>query len=180
MKKKYVLRKEVKNLLNKTLLTIIIFLIGMILVKENPNLKSVLNKTIYEDSFKFIKNKKIYEKYFGNILSSNKLTKKEERVSSFTLNYKSKVKYKDGVKLKVDKNYLVPVIESGVIIYMNNKTIVVEQTNGVELTYESIINSNYKLYDYVEKGEILGQVDKNNLYLKFKKGGKYLDYKEYI
>ena len=39
MKEKLVLRKEIKNLLSKLLLSIIIFLIGMILVKTNPKLK---------------------------------------------------------------------------------------------------------------------------------------------
>ena len=37
-----------------------------------------------------------------------------------------------------------------------------------------------KLYDYVEKGKLLGETKDNNLYLVYQKDGQYLDYKEYI
>ena len=63
MIKKYRLKKEVKNILNKTLLTILIFLIGMILIKENPELKTNIRKIFYEDNIKFINYKNLYEKY---------------------------------------------------------------------------------------------------------------------
>ena len=59
-------------------------------------------------------------------------------------------------------------------------TIVVEQTDGIEVFYSNIKLNNIKLYDYLEKGELLGEVNDNTLYLVFEKEGKYLDYKEYI
>ena len=37
-----------------------------------------------------------------------------------------------------------------------------------------------KLYDYVEKGELLGETNNNTLFLTFQKNGEYLDYKKYI
>ena len=39
---------------------------------------------------------------------------------------------------------------------------------------------NYKLYDYVEKGELIGETINKNLILQFQKNGEYLDYKEII
>ena len=54
----------IKKLISKILITVIIFLIGMILVKNNPKLKKFIRKNIYEVSFKFTKMKKTYEKYF--------------------------------------------------------------------------------------------------------------------
>ena len=82
--------------------------------------------------------------------------------------------------LSVDSNYMVPVIESGIIIYLENKKVIISQVNGINTEYSNINASNYKLYDYVEKGKLLGEVDGNKLYLSFEKEGKYLDYKKYI
>lgn len=185
MKKKYVLKKEIKNLLNKTLLTIAIFLIGMILIKQNPKFKENIKSSVYEGNIKFVSYKNFYEKYFGKFLSENKLVKKEMPVSSNKLSYKKSKKVKDGVCLQVVNNYATPVLESGVIIFIGTKdklknTIVVEQTNGINTYYSNIVNSNYKLYDYVSKGDVLGQVESDKLYLKFQKDGKYLDYQKYI
>ena len=36
-----------------------------------------------------------------------------------------------------------------------------------------------KLYDYVDKGTLVGEVN-NTLYLVFSKGDKYLNYEEYL
>ena len=77
-----------------------------------------------------------------------------------------------------------PLLESGVVVYIGEKeslghTIIVEQVDGID-TYYSNINSNIKLYDYVEKGELLGEAKDNTLFLTFQKNGEYLDYKEFI
>ena len=79
---------------------------------------------------------------------------------------------------------MVPILESGVVVFIGEKenyknTIIVEQTNGVDVFYGNIKSNNIKLYDYVEKGELLGEVNKE-LYLVFQKNGEYLDYKKYI
>ena len=42
------------------------------------------------------------------------------------------------------------------------------------------MNSDIKIYDYVQKGTLLGEVVDNKLYLVFQKEGKYLNYKDYI
>ena len=183
MKEKLVLRKEIKNLLNKLLLSIIIFLIGMILVKTNPKLKPTIKTKLYEESLPFQKLKNTYEKYLGNILSVDKLSKEQE-VFNETLSYNNLKKYKDGVKLTVSNNYMVPIIESGVVVFIGEKedyknTIIVEQIDGIDTFYGNIKANNIKLYDYVEKGELLGEANKE-LYLVFQKDGAYLDYKKYI
>ena len=40
-------------------------------------------------------------------------------------------------------------------------------------------NTSVKLYDYVEKGTLLGEVSNNTLYLVYEKDGKFLDMEEY-
>ena len=185
VKKKLVLRREVKIFINKTLLTILIFLIGMILVKKDSKYKNIIITNVYEKSFKFTKIKNLYEKYFGNILSVDKILAEEKSVFSEKLNYKKENTYKDGVALTVDDNYMVPVLESGIVVYIGDKeeygsTIIVEQVNGISTYYSNINPSNIKLYDYVEKGKLLGEVKTNKLYLLFEKDGKFIDYKKYI
>ena len=41
-------------------------------------------------------------------------------------------------------------------------------------------NSSVKLYDYVEKGALLGEVKENSLYLVYSKEDKFLNYEEYL
>lgn len=179
IEKRYVLKKSIKKIINKLMIMTIIVLSGMILVKINPELKEQIKRIVYDNNFKLIENKKLYEKYFGDILSK-KYSNNNEMVSMEKLNYKKYEKYKEGVKLTVTNNYSVPVLESGVITYINNDTILIEQVNGIKVSYSNISLSNIKLYDYLEKGSILGEVKGNELYLKFQKDGKYLDYKKYI
>ena len=180
MKERLVLRKEIKKILNKLLLSIIIFLIGMILVKTKPNLKEVLKTKLYEESLPFQKLKNTYNKYVGKIIK----VEKTKPVFNETLEYNNISNYKDGVKLKVSDNYMVPVLESGVVVFIGEKenyknTIIIEQVDGVDVFYGNIKNNNIKLYDYVEKGELLGETN-NELYLVFQKDGAYIDYKKYI
>ncbi len=186
VEEKIVLKKKVKVLLSKVLLSIILLLIGMISIKEKPSLKVKLQETIYEKSIKPQKMKSIYEKYFGNILSISKTKKKTTTpVFSEKLTYESIKPYENGVKLKVKENYQVPVLETGVVIFLGEKekygqTVIVEQVDGIDTFYSNIKTDNIKLYDYVEKGEVIGIANDNYFYLVFKKNGEYLDYKEYI
>jgi len=80
---------------------------------------------------------------------------------------------------------LVPVIESGIVVFMGNKdnygnVIIVQQVNGIDIWYVGVENSNIKMYDYIEKGSLLGEAINNEIYLYYQKGGEFLDYKEYL
>lgn len=185
LKKKLTLKKNIKIALTKVLVTVLIFLIGMILVKKNPQNKVFIQKNIYEDSLKFTKTKEMYNKYFGSILPIDKILYEDKPVFNEKITYKEKHAYKDGVALTVDNKYMVPTLESGIIIYIGEKegygqTIILEQTNGIDVFYSNIETSNIKLYDYIEKGDYLGEAKSNKIYLVFQKDGQILDYKEYI
>lgn len=185
VKKKLVLKKNVRNFITRALITVIIFLIGMILVKSDSSIKNCILKQVYDTNFKFTKIKSVYEKYFGNILSVDKLAIDEKQVFQESLSYQKANSYLDGVKLKVSENYMVPVLESGIVIFMGEKdgygnTVVIEQVDGIDVYYSNISTDGIKLYDYVEKGKLLGEAQDEKLYLVFQKDGSYLDYKEYI
>lgn len=174
IKEKLVLRKEIKKIIRKALYTTIIFLIGMILIKQNPSYKDKINNIIYKDNPNYIHLKKTYDKYFSN--------KKEETKSVFSENiaYQNREDIKDGVELTVSNNYLVPILESGIIIYLENNKVIISQVNGINVEYNNVKVNNYKLYDYIEKGKLLGETIDNKLILKFEKEGEYLDYKKYL
>ena len=89
------------------------------------------------------------------------------------------------MELEVSKEYLTPALESGIVVFMGEKedygtTIIIQQIDGVDVWYCNIEAKDIKMYDYVKKGALIGQVKSNKLYLVFQKEGKYLNYKEYI
>ena len=183
LKERLVLKKCIRRFISQSLLSIIILLIGLILIKKNPVLKKDIKKNVYEDSLNFIKVKELYDNYLGDIVPTKTIFKEEQAVFNETLTYSKKEKYKDGVKLSVSNNYLVPAIQSGIVVFIGDKddygkTIIVEQTDGVDVFYSNINEAKVSLYDYVDKGTSIGEVN-NSLILLFQKEGKIIDYKDY-
>ena len=171
--------------LNRLLISGIILLVCLCIIKVNPSFKLWINKNVYQTNFSFAKIDKMYNKYFGSIFPLPNLTPDTAMVFDEKLTYKAKEDYNEGVKLTVDNNYLVPILESGIIVFSGNKdnygnTIIVQQVNGIDLWYVGVENSSYKIYDYVEKGKLLGEAISNEIYLYFQKAGEFLDYKEYL
>ena len=94
-----------------------------------------------------------------------------------------KEEYKEGVKLKLQNN-LVPVSESGIVVFIGEKesfgnVVIIQRVDGIDQWYGGIINTNVKLYDYVEKGTLLGEIN-DYLYISFKKNGEVTDYEKYL
>lgn len=173
---------NIKIFISKTLITIIITLILLIIMKSNSCFKTNFYKYVYDTNFSFTKISNLYNKYFGNIIEIP--TYKEETVFNEKINYQDKEPYLDGVKLKVDKNYSVINQEKGMVVYIGKKenygnVIIIEQTNGIDVWYGNIENVDVILYDYVEAGKVLGEVH-DYLYLVYKKDGNTLNYEDYI
>ena len=180
--KKKVVKKKTMSIINRVMLTTVVFLIGLIVSRNNTQVKEFINKNIYTPTFKFVDAKKLYNKYFGKYVGEKEETKEvfTEKISYSDLNV-----YKDGVKLKVSQNYLVPALESGIVIFMGEKegygnTLIIEQINGVDVWYSNIDIKDVKMYDYVEKGALIGESTDDKIYLLFQKNGEFLSYKEYI
>ena len=170
----------------KALLVVFLTLLVLIFMKKDPQFKTDFYKFVYNSHFSFATFNDVYEKYMGNPLPfKDLLVQGTEPVFNEQLVYKETNIYKDGVELKVDKNYMVPALDSGIVVFIGDKedykdTVIVQQANGIDVWYSNVAVNNLKLYDYIEKGSLIGEVKTDSLYMVFKKDGKMLDYKDYI
>ena len=174
-----------KNLGVRTIISIILFLSLAIICKGNKEYKEVIYEKVYNTNFSFTKVKNIYDKYLGGVIPLDNLTTKIEPVFKEQLTYTDKSLYHDGVKLQVSNNYLVPALASGLVVYSGVKdnygeVIIIEGIDGVDIWYGNLNTKAVNLYDYVEAGDLLGEVNQDSLYLVYMKDGKYLNYEDYL
>lgn len=180
--------KFLKPFLYKFLITLVLVLTVLVVTKTNDKYKAIIKQNVYDKNFSFATINNLYTKYLGSVLPFKDLKLfKDETKTTFNekLKYSEANKYLDGVKLTVEKNYLVPIQESGMVVFQGEKEgygniVIIQQINGVDLWYGNLQNINVELYDYVEKGKLLGEAKGTNLYLVYQKDGEYVDYKEYI
>lgn len=171
---------------NKILVCSILFVLLLIVTKAKPEYKDTIYTKVFENNFSFAKINNLYKKYLGNILPFDKIVPDDEvMVFNEKLTYKSVSLYKDGAKLSVNKSYLVPTIQSGIIVFIGEKenygkTIIVQQVDGIDVWYGNVEIGSMKLYDYIEKGSLLGSSISEEIYIVFQKEGKFLNYKEYL
>lgn len=171
--------------LTKFLLVIILTLITLIAIKKDIKFKKLFYKYIYEDSINFAKINEYYEKIFGSYIPFENTTNKVTPVFNEKLTYISSNKYLDGVKLTVENNYLVPVLQSGLVVYIGEKegygnTVIVQGIDGIDIWYGNVTNISISLYDYIDKKSLLGTAKDDVLYLVYKKDGEILNYEEYL
>ncbi len=170
----------------KLMATIILTLSILIGIKQSKTFKKVFYEQVYETNFSFAYINNVYKNLFGNPIPFQELVKTPVQATfKEQLVYKEKENYKEGVKLTVEDHYLVPIKNSGLVVFIGEKegygkTVIIQQMNGVDLWYGGLKEINVKLYDYVEEGSLLGETENQNLFLVFKKEGTTLDYKEYL
>lgn len=189
--KKYKVKTSEKNHyiahfpLTKLLCTIILTLLCLIGLRKSVELKKIFNNYVYENNFSFAQVRSLYQSFFGETLPfENMLGSSTKPVFNEKFLFSAREEYLEGNKFFVTKQYLMPILESGMVVFIGDKegygnTIIVQQVNGVD-TWYSNVSSNVKLYDYVEKGDVLGEVQGDFLYLTFKKDGTSVGYEEYI
>ncbi len=176
-------KKYLINLAIRFLVVAVILFSLAIIYKGNNDLKDSISGCFFKEDISFTKINKIYYKYLGGLLpmkSDDKVTE----VFNEKLIYNDSSIYYDGVRLLVAESYLVPTIDEGMVVFIGDKenygkTIIIENLDGVDFWYGNINNTSLKLYDYVEKGSLVGEVN-DDLYMVFSKDGKYLNYEEYI
>ncbi len=175
---------KVIGYINKFLFTVLLTVIALIVLKANSKFKTTFYKYVYEDNISFAEVNKLYKKYFGSQIPFSDMFKETKTVFNEKLKYNNKKEYKEGVELEVDNSYLVPAIEEGMVVFVGDKenygkTVIVSGTNGVDIWYSNI-NSNVKLYDYIEKNFLIGEAIDKKIYLVFKKDKEILKHEDYI
>lgn len=173
-----------KKIIIKFLLSLIIMLVLLILIKQNVEFKTKFYQYVYDTNFSFATINNWYESKFGSPLPFKDLINDTQTVFKEKLKYSESSKYKDGVKLEVGSNYLVPSLEKGIVIFIGEKedygnTVIVQQQNGIDVWYSNLESISVKLYDYIDSGILIGEAN-NELYLKFISNGEVIDYKPYI
>ena len=115
--------KKIFQYLTKILICSIIFLSLAILSKKNNTYKEHIKYELYENHLSFTKFKELYNHYLGGIfplenikIENNKLVFEEK------IKYTSITPYEKGVALEVDPHYLIPNQESGVVVYVGEKS----------------------------------------------------------
>ena len=159
-------KNYLKVLLNK-LFTVIIFTMLVITISNySPKFKSFLVDKVLNDSMDF--------SFFNNIV--NKITtvfKSEEIIPvSSNINDTKYEKYLSGVKYIINDNEEVTIKDSGIVTFIGekdgyNNTIIIQQSNGYYAWYGNIKES-VKLYDYIEKGSVIGSASKEYYYVLLK------------
>lgn len=172
--------KYLNGLVKRTMICFVFVLLVLAISLMSETGRSYIKKYLLETNFEFSKINTLYNKYIGKLTDENA----EVVNGNQLLEYTSKEEYDDGVKLTVSENYNVNLLESGIVVYIGEKegygnTIIVQQSNGIDAWYGNIENVDVKIYDYIEKGTIIGNANKT-LYLVFKKNGEILNYEDYI
>lgn len=182
---KSTLSKFLFTILIKSLIVVLLFLSSMIFIRQNDKNKKIFKEKVYNNSLSFAKIYNLYSKYLGDALPFKDTIKDDtKKVSNEKITYSSIKKVGDDYLLVVPSNYTLQSIKSGIVIEVKKddkyKNIVkIQDKSGVNITYKNLSGVEVKLYDYVEKGEILGSTS-DKLYINFEKDGKYLSYEKYL
>ena len=151
---------------------------------KDLKLKNIIYNKVYNTNFSFSYFKNIYNKYVGNIIPFQNIFE-DKKVFNEKLKYKSISKYNKGVKLTLNDNYAIPIIKGGIVIFSGEKeglgkTIIIQQSDGIDVWYSNLANTTMKLYDYVEDNAVVGEAKNNELYLIFQKDGVEIDSSEVL
>lgn len=169
--------------ISKLLISIIVILSSLIITNLNNDLKDIFKRNVLENNISFSNLNKLYQKYIGGFIKDDNnevLVANDDKLNENT------IKEENGsYVIEVDKDYPINFMASGIIVYIGDKdelgnTVIVQGNDGVDLWYSNIFISDYSLYDYVKKGEILGTTNSEYLRLTIMKDGTKLSYDEYF
>lgn len=172
------------NFLNRLLITGLITIISLILFKKSSSFKKYFSDNVLSVNFDFAYINSLYSKYMGGVLPFSNIISSTVTVFSEKLSYTGFSDYLDGVSLNVSSSYMVPSIDSGLVVFIGYKegygnTLIIQGSDGVDIWYSNMSDISVSMYEYVSSGSFIGNCS-SNLYLVFKKDGNVLDYKKFI
>lgn len=175
--------KYIKGLISRTLIAIIFVLGSIIFTNISDKNKELYQKYVLEDSLEFTKINELYQSLFGSVDITNK--DNDAEVVFGNINYTNIEPFKNGAKLTVGMNEVVNVITSGIVVFIGEKddlgnTIIIQGNDGVDIWYSNITDTDIKVYDYLESGNILGTSNSDDIYITISKDGEFMSYEEYM
>lgn len=178
--------KKVYLFVVKSMICMILFLVLGIICKLNYNYREYIQRMLYHEYFDFSNIKSFYDRYLGGVFPIDNISNRGVTpVFDEGLIYKDVIDYDKGAMLEVDYNYLVPTINSGLVIYIGEKekygnVVIVEGNDGIDIWYGNLCNIMVKLYDVVNSSDYLGESCDNKLYVVYTKKNEFLDYEVYL
>lgn len=174
--------RYISNLFTRTLFSVILVLACAIFVNLNDENLLFFKDKFFNETLAFTKINELYAKYFDDIVPDK--VNKTTAVFNDTSLLLSLEPWNDSYKGVVNANP-VSFLESGIVVFSGEKegfgnTIIVQGVDGVDIWYSNLDEVNLTMYDYVEKGDILGSVKDNEIILTFMEDGKYIGYEGYI
>ena len=175
---------KIGKMFTKVLLSIIFLLSSVIFMKLDSNNKEIFKEQVFASNLAFTKINQWYHKTFGSILPSFQ-EPQTNMVSKDLETESTRENYLEGYKIKSSKNTPIKIITSGLLVYYGPKEqygncAIIQGVDGVDIWYGGIENTDFKLYDYIESGQIIGEVQEDYYYLLFLKDGKPLQYEDYL
>lgn len=179
------LLKFLFSILIKTLIVVVLFLGSLIFIRQSDKNKNLFKKVVYNNSLSFAKIYSLYNRYLGDALPFKNTFKETTKVvSNEKITYSNIEKENNGYMLSVSSDFTLSALKSGIVIEKKknekyNNIIKIQDKEGLNITYGCLYEVEVDLYDYVDKGELLGKTT-GKLYMIFEKNGKYLSYDEYL
>ena len=179
----FIPRKSInlKPVISKILIATIFFLASIIFTNSSDKNLLFYKEHVLTESLPFTKIKSWYEELFGEVLPKSESA---QMVMNGHLVYKDIESYKDGEVLTLSDGTLINSLTSGVVVFIGEKddygnTVIVQGVDGADIWYGNLDNISVKLYDYIEKNTLLGEINDNRLYLVIKKNNEYIKYEDY-
>ena len=182
-KRKNPTSNSISKVFTKVLIATIVVLVSSIYVKLSDDNLKLFQKNVFETNLSFTKFNEWYEKYFGKVLPID-LENKTLTASVQTNDFSNITRYQNGVSCKTSKGSIISTLNSGILVFLGEKegygnVAIIQGIDGVDIWYGNIENVNLSLYDYIEKGTLLGSAHEEEIYFVFQKDGQYLEYEEY-
>ena len=177
-------RKYIYNVINRILVAFVVIFALLILKKVKPTKSYYLKNKIFSKSLSFININTISKKLIGKEVFYNPNKNNEMLVFSDITNFNNVEKHGNSESFLVSDNLPIGSIQSGVVIFIGEKedlgnTVIIQGIDNYNIWYGNLKNNNVSLYDYVEKGTLIGECSNNKLYLLIEKDNHIYSYEEY-
>lgn len=174
--------KYISNLFTRTLVSVILVLLCAIFVNSSDANLLLFKDKFFKDTLAFTKINALYTKYFGTILPE-KVTNSLP-VFETGKNYSNIIKEGDHYLVDLTSNTF-SFLESGVVVFLGEKenlgkTLIIQGIDGVDIWYSNIDHCAITMYDYVEKGNLIGEFKENKATLTFIENGESIGYEKYM